>query len=106
MAFDTSNCLYFDGITEVPLSHISIYPTPASNTLVIDMQQNTDAVSSHYTSIDIYNTLGQKVHTISKQSSSKIINIPITSLPDGIYLATISDATGAGRMLGKFTIAK
>jgi hypothetical protein len=103
---DTTCEVYYEGISEVPLSNIRIYPTPASQTLIIDMSQNTDDISTHYTAIDLYNALGQKVRTISKQNNNKIINIPVATLPDGIYLATISDASHTERMLGKFTIAR
>jgi hypothetical protein len=96
----------WEGISEVPLAHINLYPTPASQTLIIDMSQNTDDISTHYIAIDLYNALGQKIRTFSKQNNNKIINLPVATLPDGIYLATISDATHTERMLGKFTIAR
>jgi hypothetical protein len=35
-----------------------------------------------------------------------MVEIPVASLPDGIYLSTIVDAGGAEMMLGRFTVVR
>ena len=95
-----------EGIAEVPLANIHIYPNPADKVLTIDMRQNNDAISLNYASIYVYDDLGQRVRSIPRHDSSRLVEIPVASLPDGIYLSTITDATGREMMLGRFTVVK
>lgn len=95
-----------EGIAEVPLANIHIYPDPADRVLTIDMRQNTDPISVSYTAIHVYDKLGQKVRSIPRHDSSRMVEIPVAFLPDGIYLSTITDARGTEMMLGRFTVMK
>jgi hypothetical protein len=97
---------YCEGITEVPLSNIKIYPSPADKVLTIDMSKNNDPISSNYASIILYNSMGQKVRGILRHNKSKVEEISVTDLPDGIYMSTIIDDRGQEMVLGKFLVVK
>jgi hypothetical protein len=103
---DTSCPFRVEGIAEVPLSNIHLYPNPADRILTIDMRQNTNPISTDYTAIGIYNALGQKVHSIPRHDSSGLVEIAVAGLPDGIYVSTIVDARGTEMVLGRFTVVK
>jgi len=103
---DTSCELVYEGITEVPLANIHLYPIPADQQLIIDMRQNSQPVSAKYAAIIIYNSFGQKLRSIPRRDSSRTAEVDVKDLSDGIYLATIVDEKGTEMMLGKFTVAK
>ena len=93
-----------EGINEVQLAAIHLYPNPASSQLTIDMRDNTSEVTKDYTAIEIYNAIGQKVERLNKNNQTTVVNIPVNQLPGGIYLATIVDSNGTSSVLGKFTV--
>ena len=95
-----------EGITEVPLADIHIYPNPADKVLTIDMRRNNDVISRDYAAIYVYDDLGQRVRSIPRHDSSRLVEIPVSSLPDGIYLSTITDAQGREMILGRFTVVR
>jgi PKD repeat protein len=95
---------FCDGINEVQLSGISIYPNPASSQLSIDMRSNTEETTKDYTAIELYNAIGQKIKTINRTSGADVINVEVSGFASGIYLATIVDSKGARYTLGKFTV--
>ena len=103
---DTSCQLWYEGIAEVPLANIRLYPSPASSSLTIDMQQCSSAITSTYTSISLYDALGQRIRSIPRQGTAKVVDVSVASMPDGIYMATITDVTGTEMMQGKFTVLK
>lgn len=103
---DTLSCHLILGVADIHLQHIRMYPSPASRQLTIDMEQNTDAITATYHSIDLINMLGQRVKSITRNCNSKTVHINVTDLPEGIYNATITDAAGDTRMLGRFTIER
>jgi PKD repeat protein len=100
---DTICNIVWLGISEVSLSSISLFPNPASNILTIDMRWNNDEISGNYTAIEIYNTLGEKVKSISRKDQLKLVSIPVAGLSEGMYVATLVDAKGLRRTLGRFT---
>lgn len=106
MRRDTTSCLRYDGVLEISLPNISLYPSPSSRQLTVDMEQNTDAITSQYNAIDIINMLGQKLKSIPRNGNSKTVQLNVADLPEGIYNATITDDKGATRTLGRFTIAR
>jgi hypothetical protein len=104
-----SSCHMLDicgGISDIPLADIRIYPRPADQTVTIDMRQNNDPISSTYSAIIIYNSFGQRIRSIARHDSSRLIELSVIDLSDGIYLATITDTRGAERMLGKFAVGR
>ncbi|MBS1686116.1 MAG: T9SS type A sorting domain-containing protein [Bacteroidetes bacterium] len=103
---DTSCALGYLGIPKVSLPGISLFPSPASSYVTIDMEQNTDAITSHYSSIDLINTLGQKVRSIPRSGNNKTVQVNMSDMPEGIYMATITDDTGTMRTLGRFTVER
>jgi len=90
-------------INEVSLSNIQLYPNPANSYITIDMHNNQDAITRNYQAIEVYNVLGEKVKSIAKQSADKV-TFNINSLPQGMYVATITGSNGERRTLGRFTV--
>ncbi|HWB62114.1 MAG TPA: PKD domain-containing protein, partial [Chitinophagales bacterium] len=82
-----------EGINELQLAGINMYPNPAASQLVIDMSRNTDAITSNYTAIEIYNAIGEKVMAVNK-TQGKTVKLDVAALPAGIYLAAIVDGNG------------
>ena len=103
---DTSCALRYEGITEVPLSNIHIYPNPADRILTIDMRQNNNSICADYAAIDIYDALGQKLRSIPRHDSSRLVEVDVTDMPEGIYVSTIRDTQGKEMVLGRFTVIK
>ncbi len=98
----TFNCM---GLNELSLSNIQLYPNPSSNNITIDMSRNQDEITRNYSAIEIYNALGEKVKLVSEKNL-KVANISVADLTEGIYLATLVDAIGTRRTLGRFTISR
>ncbi len=91
-----------EGINDSPLTGIRFYPTPANTHITIDMRNNTENLSTNYSSIYIYNALGQLVMQLSPQG--KLITVNVSGLPQGIYTASIADKNESRRSLGRFTV--
>jgi PKD repeat protein len=91
-----------EGINELALQGISIYPNPANNYLTVDMRNNNDDITKNYSSIEIFNTLGEMVKTINNKNNNRLVNISVSGLSQGMYMAAIADANGTLRMLGRF----
>jgi len=96
----------WEGINEVALSNIHIFPNPASNVLTINMQNNSDEITRNYSAIEIVNAIGEKQKSFSKKGTQKIASLDVSDLPNGIYLATIVSDKHERRMLGRFTISR
>ena len=103
---DTSCYLVIQGIAEIPLSNIHIYPNPADRILTIDMRQNNNSICADYAAIDIYDALGQKLRSIPLHDSSRLVEVNVTDMPEGIYVSTIVDAQGKEMVLGRFTVGR
>ena len=101
---DTTCFFRVEGITEVPLSNTHIYPNPTDRILTVDMMRNSDAITSEYNAIFLYNTLRQRVKCIPR--GGKVVEISVSDMPDGIYVATIIGHDGQENILGKFIVLK
>lgn len=97
---------WFGNVYELPLSNISLFPNPANNVLTIDMQSNQEEITRNYSSIEIVNAIGQTVKTILRGNGNKTIQVNVSDLPEGVYMATIVSEKKQKRMLGKFTISR
>ena len=93
-----------EGISEISLSNIFLFPNPANNVLSIDMQNNSDEITRSYAAIEIVNVLGEKQKSFSRKGTAKTVLLDVADLPNGVYLATIVSGKQERRMLGKFTI--
>jgi hypothetical protein len=67
---------------------ITISPNPASSEITVSGRQ--EAVGS----IDVYNTLGEKVYTSPITDNRSPITVNIAALPTGMYFAEIGTAKG------------
>ncbi|MFN8298833.1 MAG: PKD domain-containing protein [Chitinophagales bacterium] len=99
---DTICNIIWEGINELPLAGVQIFPNPSVNYVTIDMHNNTEAITQNYSAVYIQNALGQRVRQVS--NSGKVITLQVGDLPQGMYIATIADSKGALRTLGRFTI--
>jgi PKD repeat protein len=97
---------FAEGINQIQLSGISIYPNPTNNELTIDMRDNTDAITRNYSAIEVYNAIGQKVLDEPRDNQYQLVNISVAGLPEGLYLATILDSQGEQKTLGKFIVLR
>ena len=76
----TSNC----GLANQEFSNdVGVYPNPFEDKLIVD----TTKLLNEYNSIEIYNTIGSLVY--SNSILSPINEIDLSSLPDGIYIASL-----------------
>lgn len=99
---DTTCYIGWESITELPLANIHLYPNPASHTLTIDMQHNSDEITRTYSAIEIINSLGQVVETLPRSGASQLVQLSVGHLPAGLYTAALLDAKGTRRTLGRF----
>ena len=68
-------------VEEINDKVISVYPNPAMETVTIDGVEAAE--------VQVYNALGQLVKTVRDANE-----IPVTDLPQGVYLLRITDAEG------------
>ncbi|HLP19658.1 MAG TPA: Ig-like domain-containing protein, partial [Chitinophagales bacterium] len=101
---DTANFIC-EGINDISLSGIQLYPNPAQNNITIDMSKNDDDATRNYAAIEIFNAIGEKVKVVSGDGN-KLVTISVSELPEGMYMATLLDAKGTRRTLGRFTVAR
>lgn len=90
------------GLTEI--SHIQgtgLFPNPNNGQFTVRLSAN-----SNYSSMEVYNTLGQKVFTSALQPGIVDNSINLSSEPNGVYLYRVLDATGNIISNGKFVIQK
>ncbi|MBK5284444.1 MAG: T9SS type A sorting domain-containing protein [Bacteroidia bacterium] len=79
-------------------STISIVPNPVSDKIKIQVSQTN--ANSGIKSIEIYNTLGEKVYTSAETSRSNRETINVSTLNSGIYFLRVK--TEDGMKAGKF----
>jgi len=77
------NTCYIDetSVQEQGQQQITIYPNPAKETMLIEGAKASE--------VQVYNALGQLVKTVRHANE-----IPVTDLPQGVYLLRITDAEG------------
>lgn len=78
-------------ITEIANNDaLKLYPNPVQNELNIELSMDAEEVTSFH----IINTVGQEVMTVSRTFNNNT-SIDISSLPDGIYLIQIENASSS-----------
>jgi hypothetical protein len=92
-----------NGIENIALSNISMFPNPANAVLTIDMKRSNDEITNGFYTIEIINAIGEVQKTVS--AKAKTITLDVKDLPNGMYLATISGEKQR-KLLGKFNISK
>ena len=77
------NTCYIDETSdqEQDLQHVSLYPNPAKGKVIIEGIEAAE--------VQVYNAFGQVVKTVRHANE-----IPVTDLPQGVYLLRITDAEG------------
>lgn len=80
------------------VDNIDLYPNPAGREItLVNNEGNTE-------SIVIYNMLGEKAYEAKASPHTSLMNIDISALPNGLYLARIT--TAGGIVNKKFIVAK
>ena len=92
---DNVNLLDLTGVNEVSEASVNVYPNPANNTLYVN-------ATSNISKIEVFNTLGQKVMTVSANDNHAKLNT--SNLAKGMYMLKIH--TEKGVVNQKFTIAR
>ena len=92
---DNVNLLDLTGVNEVSEASVNIYPNPANNTLYVN-------ATSNISKIEVFNTLGQKVMTVSANDNHAQLNT--SNLSKGMYMLKLH--TDNGVVNQKFTIAR
>ena len=84
--FEDENLVWTDGecwddVEETVAEQVSVYPNPAKKNVLIKGIEPTE--------VQVYNALGQLVKTVRDANE-----IPVTDLPEGVYLLRITDVEG------------
>jgi hypothetical protein len=75
------------------------YPNPVQDVVHIPYQLGKESGT-----IDIYNIFGVKVHTYTVSEGYGVVNIPVSDLPKGLYIYTLSTQTGERVSTKKFMV--
>ena len=79
------------GINESIVSeNINIYPNPAKDFITIDAND----INSQIEQVNILSVQGQIVSLIINKDESKMLNIPLQNIAEGIYLLQIQTNNG------------
>ena len=73
-----------EGLNEKPGSLLTVYPNPAREKVVIEGVEAAE--------VQVYNGLGQMVKTVRNTNE-----IPVSDLPQGVYLLRITNAMGVSQ---------
>jgi len=77
------------GINEVSNNIASMYPNPSHGLVTIDFAKASDG-----TKVMITDVIGNVVFSSAVNNGTSKMNIDLTSMPKGMYLVTVSNATG------------
>lgn len=79
------------GIDDIQIAdNVKIFPNPAKDFVMVDFNEFNGTLNL----INLVNVQGQNVFTLNTVNQSKIFNIPLTNLSDGIYFLQIQTDTG------------
>lgn len=92
---DNVNLLDLTGVNEVSETSVNVYPNPANQTLYVNATSNINK-------IEVFNTLGQKVMTVSANDNHAQLNT--SNLSKGMYMLKLH--TDNGVVNQKFTVAR
>lgn len=89
------------GVTEIKKKEglVKIFPNPSDGIFEIRFNSSTDILS-----LQIFNSIGQKVFTQSSIDTKKTLQLSLADLPEGIYFIQIF--TKEGVQMRKFVVAK
>lgn len=89
------------GIDDIQIAdYVKIFPNPAKDFVMVDFNEFNGTLNQ----INLFNVQGQNVFTLNKVYQSKIFNIPLINLSDGIYFLQIQ--TDKGTLSKKITVSK
>lgn len=97
--------LFYESITNIALSDVSMQPSPADNFVTIDMRENTDELTQRYEVIMVYNTAGVLVKQLPQKDESRMFTFSVADLPAGSYIATIKNEKQQAT-LGRFSVVR
>lgn len=73
------------GIEDISINEVSLYPVPIGDNLYIN-------ATTPILQIDVYNLLGQKVHSMTQEGP--ILEVSTAKLPLGVYIVMLQDSNG------------
>lgn len=89
------------GIDDIQIAdYVKIFPNPAKDFVMVDFNEFNGTLNQ----INLVNVQGQNVFTLNTVNQSKIFNIPLTNISDGIYFLQIQ--TDKGVLSKKIIISK
>jgi len=89
------------GIDDIQIAdYVKIFPNPAKDFVMVDFNEFNGTLNQ----INLVNVQGQNVFTLNAVNQSKIFNIPLTNLSDGIYFLRLQ--TDNGVLIKKLIISK
>jgi len=81
-------------------SNMSLYPNPANDLLTIKWS----GITAPTVQISVINMEGQQLYAASAPSSATQANIPVSALPDGMYVCVLQ--SGVNKYYSKFTVLR
>ena len=79
------------GIDDIQIAdYVKIFPNPAKDFVMVDFNEFNGTLNQ----INLVNVQGQNVFTLNTVNQSKIFNIPLTNISDGIYFLQIQTDKG------------
>ncbi len=81
---------------------VNVYPNPSNGKFTMQLSAGTQ----HVVSIEIYNMLGEKVHSNSYQLLAKSYQLDLSSQPNGVYLYRVIAESGSLVGEGKIEIER
>jgi hypothetical protein len=91
--------------TNSPLNNISIYPNPSNGTFTIQFLRNVSTSLNIHNTIEVYNTLGEKVYSQFLIPNSQFL-IDLSFQSNGIYFYRVITNSGELIREGKLVIEK
>ena len=89
------------GIDDIQIAdYLKIFPNPAKDFVMVDFNEFNGTLNQ----INLVNVQGQNVFTLNTVNQSKIFNLPLTNISDGIYFLQIQ--TDKGVLSKKIIISK
>lgn len=89
------------GIDDIQIAdYVKIFPNPAKDFVMVDFNEFNGTLNQ----INLVNVQGQNVFTLNTVNQSKIFNLPLTNISDGIYFLQIQ--TDKGVLSKKIIISK
>ncbi len=96
-----------ENIVAVNTANVSLYPNPNKGEFTLEVKNNENATASiqkENVKLEVYNTVGEMVHTENLQSNQQQSTINLGSEPAGVYIYKVMSDNSGMLANGKFVI--